>query len=181
MSTEVLDFKKLYLEFYAALCYFAFKIVGDEEEAKDIVEDVFLKVLHRKSALAEADHIRAYLYTAVKNSCLSHIKVAARVKERQWHYNASLPTEEQGYVNEIIQAEVLREVMMAIELIPGHTGKIIKMSYFESLKNEEIAEQLGISIQTVKNLKSQGLKYLRRWIRPDIFAGFLLICSLKNT
>lgn len=181
MSTAVLDFKQLYLDFYAALCYFAFKIVGDEEEAKDIVEDVFLKVLHHKSTLAEMDNLKAYLYTAVKNSCLSHIKVSTRVKERQWQYNSNLPSEEQGYVNEIIQAEVLRDVMKVIDQLPGHTGKIIKMSYFESLKNDEIAEMLGLSVQTVKNLKSKGIDSLRRLLRPDVFAAFLFIYGLKNS
>ena len=180
MSTEFIDFKQLYLEFYAALCYFAFKIVGDREEAKDIVEYVFLKVLRRKSTLTETDNIRAYLYTAVKNSCLSHIKVSTRIKERQWHYNSNLPSEEQGYINELIQAEVLRDVMKVIEKLPGRTGKIIKMSYFESLKNDEIAELLGISVQTVKNLKSKGLDSLRSLLRPDVFAAFVFIYGLKN-
>lgn len=180
MSTEFFDFKQLYLEFYAALCYFAYKIVGDQEEAKDIVEDVFLKVLHRKSALAETDNIRAYLYTAVKNSCLNHLKVTTRVKERQWHYNSNLPSEDHGYINELIQAEVLRDVMKAIEKLPGHAGEIIKMSYFESLKNDEIAQLLGLSVQTVKNLKSKGLDGLRLVLRPDVFTAFVFILGLKN-
>lgn len=180
MSTEVLDFKRLYLDFYAALCYFAFKIVEDREDAKDIVEDVFLKVLHQQSTIAEMENVRAYLYTAVKNSCLSHIKVATRVKERQWQYNSNLPLEEDAYINELIQAEVLRDVMKVIDKLPGHTGKIIRMSYFESLKNDEIAAALGLSVQTVKNLKSKGLDSLRHVLRPDIFAAFLFIYGLKN-
>lgn len=180
MSTVVLDFKQLYLDFYAALCYFAFKIVGDQEEARDIVEDVFLKVLHHKSTISEDENIRAYLYTAVKNSCLSYIKVSTRVKERQWHYNSNLPSEEQAYVNDLIQAEVLREVMKVIDQLPGHAGKIIKMSYFESLKNDEIAALLGISVQTVKNLKSKGLDSLRHLLKPDIFMLFLLIYGSRK-
>lgn len=181
MLPEVLDFKQLYLDFYAALCYFAFKIVGDQEEAKDLVEDVFLKVLHHKPMASKDENIRAYLYTAVKNSCLNHLKVSARVKERQWHYNANLISEEEGYDHELIQAEVLRAVIAVIDKLPGHTGKIIKMSYFESLKNEEIAVLLGISIQTVKNLKSKGLNSLRHLLKPDIFLTFLLIFGMKNS
>lgn len=179
MSAVVLDFKQLYLDFYAALCYFAFKILGDQEEAKDIVEDVFLKVLHRKTTASEEENIRAYLYTAVKNSCLNRIKTKTKAKERQWHYNAGLPAEEQAYVEELIQAEVLREVMKVIDKLPGHSGEIIKMSYFEGLKNEEIAAILELSVQTVKNLKSKGLDGLKRYLRPDVFALFLLIYSLE--
>nr|WP_121271149.1 RNA polymerase sigma-70 factor [Pedobacter schmidteae] len=180
MSTVVLDFKQLYLDFYAALCYFAFKIVGDQEEAKDIVEDVFVKVLHHKSIISADENIRAYLYTAVKNSCLSYLKVSARVKERQWHYNANQPSEEGDYMNDLIQAEVLREVMKVIDKLPGHSGKIIKMSYFDNLKNDEIAALLGISTQTVKNLKSKGLDSLRRLLKPDVFAMFLFLYGLKS-
>jgi RNA polymerase sigma-70 factor (family 1) len=180
MSTAVLVFKQLYLDYYAALCYFAFKIVGDQEEAKDLVEDVFLKVLHNKSTLTDVENIRAYLYTAVKNSCLSHLKVSTRVKERQWYYNSNLPMEEQDCVNELIQAEVLRDIMKVIDKLPGHAGKIIKMSYFDSLKNDEIAAHLGISVQTVKNLKSKGLDTLRHLLKPDVFAMLLFIYGLKN-
>lgn len=181
MATAVRNFKQLYLDYYAALCYFAFKIVEDQEDAKDLVEDVFVKVLHNKSTITETENIRAYLYTAVKNSCLSHLKVSTRVKERQWHYNSNLPSEEQDCANELIQAEVLREVMKVIDKLPGHAGKIIKMSYFESLKNDEIAELLGISVQTVKNLKSKGLDSLRRLLKPNVFfAMFLLIYSWKK-
>lgn len=181
MSKSTLDFKQLYLEFYSALCYFAFKIVEDQEEAKDIVEDVFVKVFHRKSEVAEIDNIRAYLYTAVRNSCLSHIKGANRAKERQLHYIEALPTIEEAYVNEIIQAEVLREVMAFIDTLPGHSGKIIKMSYFEGLKNDEIAQALSISVQTVKNLKTKGLDNLRGLLKPELFMVFLLIYDLKKS
>lgn len=181
MSVVVLDFKQLYLDFYAGLCYFAFKILGDQEEAKDIVEDVFLKVLHRKATASEEENIRAYLYMAVKNSCLNRIKTTAKAKERQWHYNATLPAEEHAYVDEMIQAEVLREVMKVIDKLPGHSGEIIKMSYFEGLKNDEIAAILELSVQTVKNLKSKGLDGLKRCLRPDVFALFVLIYNLKMT
>ncbi|MDR6785219.1 RNA polymerase sigma-70 factor (family 1) [Pedobacter africanus] len=179
MATGVRDFKQLYLDFYAALCYFAFNIVGDQDEAEDIVEDVFLKLLHGKQKDTADENIRAYLYTATRNSCLNHIKTSTRAKERQWQYNAELPAEEQAWVNQLIKAEVLREIMIEIDKLPGHTGKIIRMSYFEGMKNEEISEILGISMQTVKNLKSKGISSLRSCLKPEVFALFMLVYGFK--
>ncbi|MNH26923.1 RNA polymerase sigma factor [compost metagenome] len=75
---------------------------------------------------------------------------------------------------------MLRDIMKVIDKLPGHAGKIIKMSYFDSLKNDEIAAHLGISVQTVKNLKSKGLDTLRHLLKPDVFAMLLFIYGLKN-
>lgn len=170
-------FKRVYLDYYSALCYFASRIVGDKKEAEDIVEDVFVKFLQTKRVFTEEDNVRAYLYTSIKNASLTHLAKSNRDKERQGEYHAGLPESEQAYINDIIKTEVVRAVMHEIKKLPSHAGRIIQLSYIEGMKNAQIAELLGISEQTVKNLKSKGLAILKSKLSPGVFMLFFMLHS----
>jgi len=173
-------FKRVYLDYYSALCYFASKIIGDDKEAEDIVEDVFVKFLQTERIFTEEDNIRAYLYTSIKNASLTHLTKSNRTKARESVYYAGLPESEQAHINDIIKTEVLRSVMQAIKALPGQAGKIIELSYMEGMKNAQIAELLGISEQTVKNLKSRGISILKTKLSPEVFLFFIVIYSLNG-
>ncbi len=85
--------------------------------------------------------------------------------------NTSSPAEDQ----DIIRMEVFRVIYQEISNLPEQCGKIVRMSYIEGLKNEQIAEVLSISLQTVKNQKTRGMKLLRMRLPPFVFALFLLL------
>jgi len=169
------NFRQHYLTYYAALCYFAKRIVGSAEEAEDVVEDVFLKLYQSNKTFTPDDSISAYLYSATRNESLTHLKRTNRSMERQFQYNSTLPENELSPVNSMIESEVLRSVMQEIRNLPGKSGKVIELSYLDGLKNAEIAELLDISEQTVKNLKSKGLSLLKTKLSTDVF---LLFCFL---
>ena len=175
MSSGNENFKQHYLNYYAALCYFAKRIVGSVEEAEDVVEDVFLKLYRSNKTFASEDSVSAYLYAATRNQCLTHLKRINRSMERQFQYNAALPENELSPVNAMIESEVLRSVLQEIRNLPGKSGKVIELSYLDGLKNAEIAIALDISEQTVKNLKSKGLSLLKTKLSTD---AFLLFCFL---
>lgn len=102
------NFKQHYLNYYAALCYFAKRIVGSAEEAEDVVEDVFFKLYQSNKTFTSDDSISAYLYSATHNESLTHLTRTNRSKERQWQYNSRLPENELSPINAMIESEVLR-------------------------------------------------------------------------
>jgi RNA polymerase sigma-70 factor (family 1) len=169
------NFKQHYLDYYAALCYFARRIVGSAEEAEDVVEDVFLKLYQSNKIFSPDDSVSAYLYSATRNESLSHLTRTNRSKERQWRYNSTLPENELSPINAMIESEVLKSVMREIRNLPGKSAKVIELSYMDGLKNAEIAVLLDISEQTVKNLKSKGLSLLKTKLSTD---AFFLFCFL---
>lgn len=171
------NFEQLYMNYYSALCHFAKGIVGSSEEAEDVVEDVFLKIYQNNRTFDPNDNIVSYLYTATRNESLTHLTRNNRIKERQWHYNFQLPENEQSHVNAMIQSEVLRAVLAEINTLPGRSGEVIKLSYFDGLRNADIAKLLDLSEQTVKNLKSKGIAALKTKLSPDIF---ILFCFLYD-
>lgn len=174
------NFNQVYLDYYSALCYFASKIVGDHQDAEDIVEDVFVKFLQSKRAFTEDDNLRSYLYTATRNTSLTFLTQSKRARERQGQYHTELPEAHPAHINTIIKTEVIRAVIQEIRKLPGHAGKIIELSYMEGMKNAQIATLLDISEQTVKNLKSRGLGILKTKLSPEALSLFMLIYSLKG-
>jgi len=82
---------------------------------------------------------------------------------------------EQACINEIIRAEIVREIEEAVSQLPPQCRKIITMSYMEGMTNREIAQEMGLSLQTVKNQKNRALGLLKKRLPNDQFELLLLL------
>ena len=173
-------FNHLYRSYYSALCFYALKIVNNQESARDIVEEVFTRLILTEKVFTEADNVRAWLYTATRNASLDYLKVERRAKERQFEYSRDANSDELNYDYELIRAEVLSKILQEVKRLPGNSGKIVEMSYFKGMKNEQIAEELGLSEKTVRNLKSLGLAALKARVPSDLFLSFLLAAGTSG-
>lgn len=168
--------ENLFDRYYSRLCYYAYSIIQDTESAKDIVQDVFFKCLKSLTDIDNEAASKNLLYLSVRNACFNHLRHKG-IKEQ---YAASLlehPVEvsEKG-LDEIVRAEVIAEIRKAIDMLPEGCKMVIKLSFLEGLNNEEIAENMGISINTVKSQKQRALKLLR--LKLDINAYTLLLILL---
>jgi RNA polymerase sigma-70 factor (ECF subfamily) len=85
---------------------------------------------------------------------------------------------EYGYDEKIIQTELTATLLNLLEDLPQGCSRILKMCYIDGLKNSEIAEQLNISIHTVKSQKNRGLALLKEKVSVHFLLSLLLF--LKN-
>jgi RNA polymerase sigma-70 factor (family 1) len=161
--------------YYAALCYFAGRILSNKEEAEDIVAESFFKLWKAHENFDSMYGIRAFLYVTTRNACLNYLKQADRVNRQQMDVSHLLDPDEEKAFAEVTRAEVLREVYAAIETLPTQCKKIVRMSFIEGLKNHEIAEQLNISVHTVKNQKVRGIYLLKMKLLGANMIMFLLL------
>ncbi len=166
----------IFNKYYSRLCYYAFKIINNQESAKDIVQDNFLKYWHTHQNFSGEVTIKNFLYLSVKNACLNYLRHEG--VEKNFAKEAELQSiiEEEKAINHLIRAEVIGEIQKAIELLPNGCKSVIKLSFMEGLKNEEIALHLGISINTVKSQKQRALQLLR--LKLDLKAFLLLTAIL---
>jgi RNA polymerase sigma-70 factor (ECF subfamily) len=81
--------------------------------------------------------------------------------KRQMELAYVLSKKEDHILSELTRIEVVREVHAAIEALPPQCRKIVRMSFVEGMKNQEIAEQLKLSVQTVKNQKVRAIYLLK--------------------
>lgn len=166
-STEI---KELYTKFYSRLVYFSFQIIGDKEHAEDIAQDAFIKYWNLSELTFENEFaIKKFLYGMVRNSSLNvlrHNKIA-----QKYLHDFVEPVEEETIIHALIRSELIAQIYAALNKLPESCKKISIMGHLEGLRNYEIAQQLGISVNTVKTQKQRALKHLRINLQPDLFSS----------
>ncbi|WP_316789135.1 RNA polymerase sigma-70 factor [Pedobacter frigoris] len=154
-------FKMIYERYWQLLYVSACKILKDEDEAKDIVQEVFISFLHKRADLEINISISSYLYSAVRYKVFDFI---SRKKVRQDHldslsaymYSGNLSTD-----RALIEKEINAEIEKEIQNLPQKMKEVFEMSRKEELSHKEIADTLNISDKTVKKQISNALKLLR--------------------
>ena len=174
MSDEHTHIEYLFRSYYARLCFFATRMTGDAALAEDIVQESFLNCWKTRLNFPHEQVAKSYLYRSVRNACLNHVRHKEVVKR-----HASLTHGDEisagPVIEEIVRAELLGEVHAAIETLPEGCRTILKMAYFEKLRNEEIAGILDVSVNTVKTQKMRAIRLLRMRLDPLTIALFLLL------
>ncbi len=168
-------FDGLFRAYFAPLCHFTANILESDDDAKDLIEDLFLKLWQRNQTFENTQHAQAYLYRSARNACLNSLKQGLRLTLKHEILIADTDTIEEDYLTQMIRSEVWGEIYRAIENLPSQCSKIITMSYIDGNSNEEIADALNLSLQTVKNHKVRGLHMLR-----DVLHGNLIMLLILH-
>ncbi|MFV0592270.1 MAG: RNA polymerase sigma-70 factor [Draconibacterium sp.] len=156
---------------YSALCFFAFSFVKDEDEAEDIAQDAFEGLWNNYGHIENTASAQlSYLYNSVRNKCLNrirHNKVKDKLSDNSLANNV-LPWED-DHLGVLIRSEVYKELFNALDSLPPQCRKIYQMTYFKRMSEQEIADMLSISINTVKTQKQRGKKLLKEALK-DLFS-----------
>ncbi|MBN1117989.1 MAG: RNA polymerase sigma-70 factor [Bacteroidales bacterium] len=171
------DFEGLFKSFYPALCSFANKYINNHELSEDLVQDVFFSLWNNSEITTNIQSVKSYLYSSVRNKCLNEIKHNKIVDNHISDELSSISST--GFFHDhIIEEELHRMIHKAIKELPEKCAEIILLS-IEGQKNNEIAETLNISVNTVKTQKKIAYQQLRIKLKylyilsPIIFQKFL--------
>lgn len=162
-----LTYKLLFRKYYTNLLFYATRIVG-EEEAEDVVQDVFVELWRRQESMTVGDQIQAFLYRAVYTRALNVLKhrdiknsyEAVMLEIHQKRIDFYQP-DSNDVVKRIEDGELRKELFDAINELPDKCKMVFKLSYMHDMKNKEIAETMGISLRTVEAHMYKALKLLR--------------------
>lgn len=166
---EKKDFELIFNTHYRCLLFFIKEYLPDLDIARDIVQETFITLWERKELLNDDTNLRAYLFTIARNKSLNYLKrmqlekrtasdSASRLAETYLNYHA---LKDQSAVR-IYESEFEKLVAEGIETLPEQCRKIFNLSRMEYLKNQQIADQLNISIKTVESHLTKSLKILRK-------------------
>ncbi len=179
------NFDSIYINNFSRLFLFAKEYVLFDEEAENIVQDIFLMLWEKREALRVDVSLTAYLFTLVKNKCidfLRHQMVEQMYSENVKHeYNEELNVKlfalESFDHNFSSEEDIETLLRNAIDKLPERCRLIFIKSRIEGKKYKEIAEELNLSVNTVEGQISIALKKLREELKdylPLLF--FLFIC-----
>lgn len=153
------DFDRLFRQYYAELFVFAHRMVWSEEECHDIVNDAY-EMLWRHFARIEAATARAWLYATVRNGCLDHLEHLRHHKDYAELYRrlTSLVDDNDWLAEHDERTKVINDVLGKMD---EKSRRILHACYVERKKYKDVAEEMGISINTVKKYVMRALKTIR--------------------
>lgn len=160
-------FKNMQPRLFAYCC----KYIDDKETARDLVQECFISFWEKKQEVIVS--AESYLFASVRNRALSYIRsqkirsdyhesLKLRIKEFEFHPEGSNP------VVDLYMKEMKQMLKEALSTLPSRSHQIFIMSRYEGMKNQAIADELGISIRTVESHLYQSLRHLKKQLK-DFF------------
>ena len=158
---------------YRPLCLYALHYLNDPSTIEDIVQDCFASLWEKTKEGTVVTNRRSYLYMMVRNRCLDHLRKAGIETEELKPYDAyGIIDDDEAQQRSQIEARL----WTAIDSLPEKCREIFLMSKRDGLKYEEIAQELGISENTVRNQISKALKVLKEGAQKIISFFFAFFC-----
>lgn len=170
VAKDLPSYEKLFRELFKPLCSFAMKYVGDLDEARNLVHEVFITVWEKYDTLPNDTNYRSYLFTSVRNRSLNYLRDQKKHLTLEKVPDQSLATE----TSLIETAELEKEIELAINLLPEKCRQVFELNRLEGLKYAEIAEKMGISVKTVEAQMSKALRVLREHLREFLTLIFFM-------
>lgn len=171
------NFDEIYVIYFSRLKRFAKEYVFSDEEAENIVQDVFMVLWEKREVLQIHTSLVPYLFVLIKNKCLDYLRHKMVAEEYKQELSMKIFSLELMNSSFSSDEEVERIVTEAVEKLPVRCREIFKKSRIEGKKYKEIAEEMNLSINTVENQIGIALKKLRVELKDYLpLLSFLLIC-----
>ena len=175
-------FQEIFYKHYEPLCKYAFTIVKEPHSCEDIVQETFLRIWEKKQNLIGSEELTWYMYTAIRNNCLSFIE--KKQKTVLGDFNGQeiidMPGERPSPATKETDYDTL--LKEALTNLPPKCREVFVLSRVSNLTYKQIGDSLGISIKTVENQMGKALKILRAYIKqkqgiPAIISIFLMFLT----
>ncbi|MFD2556529.1 RNA polymerase sigma-70 factor [Sphingobacterium tabacisoli] len=171
-------FEVVFKRYFKRLRAFALTILKDEYIAEELAIDVMLRLWNKKSDLSFDSSLQPFLFKCVKNAVLDHLKKKKMVMTSIDELDETLDTSYLSADSQLLAKELEEKYKIILAELPEQRRLIFHMSRIENMSNQEIADRLDISLQTVKNQISTSLKHFRKHFDDKDVSIFLCIIGL---
>lgn len=169
-------FKLLFERLFPPMCMLASRILKDDVKGKDVAQEAFVKLWEKEQQeFTNESSLRAYLYVLVKNACLNLIQKESKVLNSS--VDAALHVPEKEFLIEVLKEETYRNLRIAIKELSPQAEEVMNLM-LQEYSNQEIADELGISINSVKTVKKRAYRTLRNMVDNEEY--IILFFNLIN-
>lgn len=160
-TDKQIHFDDLFRYNYRPLCLYALHYVADADLAEDIVQESYTALWEKRQEGAQVLNCKSYLYTMVRNRCLDHLRKKGIPTESLKPYDTYGIIDDDDTQE---RSQIEARLWTAIDSLPEKCREVFILSKRDGLKYEEIAEELGLSVNTVRNHISKALKVLKEGV-----------------
>lgn len=153
---NIAAFKSFFDSVYYQLYFYCRKYISDPEDAKDLLQNVFMKLWEKREELEIHTSLESYIYRSVHNECLNYIRCSRPTDS----IDENIDNDDSPY-QDLTVHEIESIVEETVRHLPQQCQSIFRMSRIQGLRNQEIAEQLYISVRTVETQIYRALKILK--------------------
>lgn len=172
------NFDKIYVLYYSRMFRFAKEYVLFDEDAENIVQDVFLLLWEKREVLDIQISLVSYLFALVKNKSLDYLRHKVIADEYKQELSAKLTALEILNYSFTSDEEIEQILMTAINKLPERCRQVFLKSRIEGKRNREIANELNLTVSTVENQMTIALRKLRVELK-DYLPLLLFLLDVK--
>ena len=168
------SFDFLFNKYYKDLVLFSCVFLKEQNSSEDIVQDIFFRLWENRENLTIESSLKAYLLTAVRNSCFEELRHREVVRIHQNYVMGSLDLIDYNTEHYLLYSDLNDHLQEAIKKLPEDMRTIFEMKY------REIAEELNVSVRTVESKISKSLEFLRKHLSGFYDLILLFIINLMR-
>jgi RNA polymerase sigma-70 factor (ECF subfamily) len=170
-------FRRLFDSYQRRLYTYAYKLTGSREITEDIVQDIFLKIWQKRSTLTTIINFSAYVHRMAHNEVYQGLRKVAR-ETLVTHVLSTRKIAHEDAGGQLVSKEIHEHIQRLVDQLTPKQREVYILSREEGLKQQEIADRLGIHINTVKTHMVDALKFLRSELGqqygPEALAIFVI-------
>jgi RNA polymerase sigma-70 factor (family 1) len=163
---DVDAFSEIFERYRTRLYVEAFRRLQDHDEANDIVQEAFCNVWEKRSSNAPGASLKAFLLTVVRNKCVDLIRKNISQRDKKRHY--TLLADHVTTTTTIENAELGKQLNDAMSRVTPASRQAFEQLYINEKSLREIATEMEINVQSVKNHIHRALKVLRENLKHSI-------------
>lgn len=170
-------FEELFNRYWEPLYLFALKRVQSEDDAKDIVQELFIKFWLKKDQIVITKNLESYLFSIVKYEVLHKVSQLLRSEEKKQYYQDNILPQFSEFLDPLQEKELLAAIDKQVQSLPERLKEVYLLRKEEGLSIREIAGKLNISEQTVKNQLGLAVKRMRGALKETLIV--ILLSSMN--
>jgi len=177
-----LAFKSLFERYRNQLYTYLFKITKSSQTAEEIVLDVFLKIWHGRQTITQIENFDQFLFRVAHNMAIDFLKSPKRNPLHQqevWNLMHE-PKSEENADNKLLLKNTEAIIGQAIDKLSPQRQKVFYLHHYHDLTNEEIAQKLNLTKNTVRNHLCSSIEFVRKYITLNVELILLLFLSQIN-
>lgn len=153
------EFKEQYLPYQRKLFGLALRILENQDDAEDMVQEVYIKLWNKRDELAHVENREAYSVTLIKNLCIDHIRTKSK-RMKQASENTEV-AEKESLFEQVSAKSDLQLVTQLLMLLPEQQQRVLNLRHACGCTNEEIEKITGLTSSNVRVALSRGRSRLR--------------------